>query len=178
MRMTITVSSGGGCHGTGDAGGINSHTFAKDGETLYLVRHPTCVFHSSVQMARPLKTCSRIHLTSRSLLIIPVMMASLQKMKRGYCLLEQRRRVRHLCLVFPVQNLQKLVMAIDEEFPILEYLIVDTSGKDIAVLRLPETLQTPRLRHFVLRGFACPVRSRLHRTSSACKAECSTEEES
>jgi len=39
--------------------------------------------------------------------------------------LEQRHRVRHLRLIFPVQNLQKLVMAIDEEFPILEYLIVD-----------------------------------------------------
>src|ERR1700679_904984 len=38
--------------------------------------------------------------------------------------LEQRHRVRHLRLIFPVQNLQKLVMAIDEEFPILEYLIV------------------------------------------------------
>ena len=86
--------------------------------------------------------------------------------------LEQRHRVRHLRLVFPVQNLQKLVMAIDEEFPILEYLIVDTSGKDIAVLRLPETLQTPRLRHFVLRGFACPVRSRLHPTSGGLVTLC------
>ena len=38
--------------------------------------------------------------------------------------LEQRHCVRHLRLVFPVQNLQKLVMAIDEEFPILEYLTV------------------------------------------------------
>ena len=38
--------------------------------------------------------------------------------------LEQRHRVRHLRLELPVQNLQKLVMAIDEEFPILEYLIV------------------------------------------------------
>ena len=37
--------------------------------------------------------------------------------------LEQRHRVRQLRLIFPVQNLQKLVMAIDEEFPILEYLI-------------------------------------------------------
>src|SRR5713101_7503145 len=38
--------------------------------------------------------------------------------------LEQRHRVRHLRLGFPVQNLQKLIVAIDEEFPILEYLIV------------------------------------------------------
>jgi hypothetical protein len=38
--------------------------------------------------------------------------------------LEQRHRVRHLRLIFPVQNLRKLVMAIDEEFPILEYLLM------------------------------------------------------
>jgi hypothetical protein len=37
--------------------------------------------------------------------------------------LEQRHRVRHLRLVIPVQNLQKVAMAINEEFPILEYLI-------------------------------------------------------
>jgi hypothetical protein len=79
--------------------------------------------------------------------------------------LEQRHRVRHLRLVFPVRNLLKLVMAIDEEFPILEHLIVDTSANDIAVLGLPETLQAPHLRHLVLRGFACPIRSRLHPTA-------------
>ncbi len=50
--------------------------------------------------------------------------------------LEQRHRVRHLRLIFPVQNLQKLVMAIDEEFPILEYLIVDPWAKDNTVLML------------------------------------------
>jgi hypothetical protein len=49
---------------------------------------------------------------------------------------------------------------------------VDTSGKDIAVLGLPETLQAPHLRHFVLRGFACPVRSRLHPTSGGLVTLC------
>jgi hypothetical protein len=79
--------------------------------------------------------------------------------------LEQRHRVRHLRLGFPVQNLPKLVMAIDEEFPILEYLIVDPSTKDDTPLVLPETLQAPHLRHFTLVGFACPIRSRLHPTA-------------
>jgi hypothetical protein len=37
--------------------------------------------------------------------------------------LDRRHRVRHLRLL-PVQNLQRLVVAIDEEFPFLEYLIV------------------------------------------------------
>ena len=38
--------------------------------------------------------------------------------------LEQRHRVRHLRLVIPVQSLQNLATAIDEEFPVLEYLIL------------------------------------------------------
>ena len=67
------------------AGGTASHMFAEDGETLYLVRHPTCVFRSSVQMARPFKTYSHIHLPFRSLLITAVTMVLLQKTKRGYC---------------------------------------------------------------------------------------------
>ncbi|KAF8488041.1 hypothetical protein F5888DRAFT_1639463 [Russula emetica] len=75
--------------------------------------------------------------------------------------LEQRHRVRHLRLVLPVWNLQKLVMAIDGEFPILEYLIVDSSPKYGTVLELPETLQAPLLRHLALRGFSCPIQSRL-----------------
>jgi hypothetical protein len=81
--------------------------------------------------------------------------------------LEQRHRVRHLRLFFPVRNLQKLVMAIDEEFSILEYLIVEHPLKDnMASLVLPETLQAPHLRHLALRGFACPIRTRLHPTSA------------
>jgi hypothetical protein len=78
--------------------------------------------------------------------------------------LEQRHRVRQLRLVFPVQNLQKLIKAIDEEFPILEYLIVDPSAKESTVLMLPVTLQAPHLRHLALSGFACPIRSPLHPT--------------
>ena len=80
--------------------------------------------------------------------------------------LEQRHRVRHLRLALPFQNLQKIVMAIDEEFPILEYLIVDPLARDDAVLVLPETLQAPHLRHFMLGSFACPIRPRLHPTAA------------
>src|SRR6266566_2754831 len=76
--------------------------------------------------------------------------------------LEQRHRVRHLRLVLPVQNLRKLVMAIDEEFPILEYLIVGPPVDDNTILMLPETLQAPNLHHFALNCFTHPIRSRLH----------------
>ena len=76
--------------------------------------------------------------------------------------LEQRDRIRHLRLVLPVQNLRKLVMAIDGEFPILEYLIVDPLMVDSTALMLSETLQAPNLRHLTLRRFAFPIRPRLH----------------
>ena len=79
--------------------------------------------------------------------------------------LGQRHRVRHLRLLLPVQNLRKLVMAIDEEFPILEYLIVDSWTTDNTTLTLPETLQAPNLHHLALGSFACPIRSRLHPTA-------------
>jgi hypothetical protein len=80
--------------------------------------------------------------------------------------LEQRHRVRHLRLVLPVKDLRKLIMAIDGELPILEYLIVDPRTKDSMALVLPETLQAPHLRHLVLHDFARPIRSRLHPTAT------------
>ena len=86
--------------------------------------------------------------------------------------LEQRHRVRHLRLDLPVQNLRRLVMAIDEEFPILEYLIVSPSAKDSTALVLPETLQAPHLRHLMLDGFACPIRPRLHPTAPGLVTLC------
>ena len=79
--------------------------------------------------------------------------------------LKQHDRLRHLRLVFPARILRKLVMAIDEEFPILEYLIVDPPMRDSTALMLPETLQAPNLRHLKLRGFTYPVRPRLHPTA-------------
>ena len=81
--------------------------------------------------------------------------------------LQRRDRVRHLRLYYPVQNLRKLVMAIDGEFPILEYLILETLTEDSMALVLPETLQTPHLRHLALNGFACPIRPRLHPVSTS-----------
>jgi hypothetical protein len=87
MKMKSTVSMGGGSYGTGDAGGINSHTFAKDGEISHLVRHPTCVFHSSTN-GTPVENM----LAHSPPLPLTVDYWSedgitLQKMKRGYCLL-------------------------------------------------------------------------------------------
>ena len=68
-----------------------------------------------------------------------------------------RDRVRRVRLGMPFPKLQKLIMAIDGEYPVLEYLIMDPSTMDKSTaLILPEALQTPHLRHLTLRGFALP----------------------
>jgi hypothetical protein len=82
--------------------------------------------------------------------------------------LEQRDRVRRVRLDMPLPNLQKLIMAIDEEYPVLEYLIMSFSKEDKSstVVMLPETLQAPHLRHIMLEGFALPIGSRLLKTAT------------
>ena len=61
-----------------------------------------------------------------------------------------------------VTKLQKLTLAMDEEYPILDYLIVVTPIEDNStILILPESLQAPHLRHLVLGGFSFPIGSRL-----------------
>jgi len=79
--------------------------------------------------------------------------------------LEQRDRVRHLRLSLPVRNLQKFVVAIDGEFPILEYMVVGPPIVDSTALTLRETLQAPHLKHLMLTGFAYPIGPRLHPTA-------------
>jgi hypothetical protein len=72
--------------------------------------------------------------------------------------LEQRDRVHRVRLRMSVPKLQKLIMVIDEEYPVLEYLVMGPPTVDeITTLKLPETLQAPRLRHLALLGFVLPV---------------------
>ena len=79
--------------------------------------------------------------------------------------LEQRDRVRRFRLRIPAPNLQKITVGIDE-YPVLEYLIMEPSTEDVnTALILPETLQTPHLRHLSLTGFALPIGSRLLTTA-------------
>ena len=76
--------------------------------------------------------------------------------------LRQYDRVRRVRLYMPPSSLQKFVTTMDEEYPILEYLIIYHPGEDkTTILTFPETLQAPHLRHLVLQGFALPTGSRL-----------------
>jgi hypothetical protein len=79
--------------------------------------------------------------------------------------LEQRDRVRRIRFYLPVLQLQKLIMAIDGEYPILEYLILTDLPEDKStVLILPETLETPHLRQLVI-DCSIPIRFQLLTTA-------------
>lgn len=67
--------------------------------------------------------------------------------------LRRRRRIRHVHLCIPVSNLQKVILAIDGEFPMLEYLFIKSLAVDKSVI-LPETLHAPILRHLILKNIA------------------------
>ena len=80
--------------------------------------------------------------------------------------LNQHSRVRRVRLWMPVTNLPKLILAMDDEYPILEHLIIMYPVEDRStILTFPETLQAPQLRHLTLFGFALPIRSRLLTTA-------------
>ena len=77
--------------------------------------------------------------------------------------LKQRDRVLRVRLD---TSLQRIITAMDEEYPILEYLVIKLPVEDKStILILPETLRAPQLRHLKLRGFAIPVGSRLLTTA-------------
>ena len=83
--------------------------------------------------------------------------------------LEQYHRIRRVRFLMPIPKLQKfinIIMAINEEYPVLEYLIMaPPMGNPSSTLMLPETFQAPHLRHLSLRGFVLPTGSRLLTTS-------------
>ena len=72
--------------------------------------------------------------------------------------LKQRERVLRVRLRLPVTGLQKFVAAMDEEYPILQFLVIGIPVEDKStILILPETLQAPHLRSLYLRGSALPI---------------------
>ena len=72
-----------------------------------------------------------------------------------------RHRVHRIRLEMSVPNLQRLVTAMDEEFPILEFLYITAPTKQDSNLIIPQTFQTPHLRHLVLDNVICPITSPL-----------------
>ena len=80
--------------------------------------------------------------------------------------LEKYDRVLRVRLLMPPTSLQKLIPTMDEEYPILEHLIIVHPIEDkTTILIFPETLQAPHLRHLTLVGFTLPIGSRLLTTA-------------
>ena len=75
--------------------------------------------------------------------------------------LAQRERVKRIRIGVPVLMLQKLIMALDGEYPILEYLILwDLPEGKSTVLILPKTLEAPNLCHLAI-DCSIPIRFQL-----------------
>jgi len=65
--------------------------------------------------------------------------------------LQHRAQVRRIRLVFPCSHERKLFMAIEMEFPMLEYLYIGISDQEVRPdLKIPHTFQAPRLCHLAL----------------------------
>ena len=69
--------------------------------------------------------------------------------------LRQRERVLRVRLRAPVASLQKLNAALDDEYPILEFLVIQLPVEDKStILIFPEMFQAPHLRCLRPRGFS------------------------
>lgn len=75
--------------------------------------------------------------------------------------LQHRGRVRRIRLDMPSPNLERLILAMDGEFPILENFVLMPPNKHHAGMVLPEAFQAPHLRHLILVNFALPIGSAL-----------------
>jgi len=80
--------------------------------------------------------------------------------------LRHHHRVRRIRLSMPVSNLQKVLEALDNEFPILEWLYIRPPVDQNMSLTLPKLFRAPQLRHLKLSNFAFPVGSPLLTTAT------------
>ena len=81
--------------------------------------------------------------------------------------LQHRDRVRRIRLLKHIPILEKLIMSLDGEFPILEFLLIEHQRyhrpvvEKITNLNLPETFRAPNLRQLVLKNFSISIQSPL-----------------
>ena len=81
--------------------------------------------------------------------------------------LKQHGRVRRIRFHNAGTIVQKLIMAMDEEYPILEVLYITRPNEDGTTISIfPETLLAPHLRYLALKGFTFPIRSRILTTAT------------
>ena len=79
--------------------------------------------------------------------------------------LQHRDRVRRIRIIKPTLILQKLIIALDGEFPVLEFLLIWHQRyhwpvvESITNLNFPETFRAPHLRQLLLKNSATPIES-------------------
>lgn len=79
--------------------------------------------------------------------------------------LGRRDRIRRIRLRLPVLNLRRLTMAMDEKFPMLEYLYIGPPTEHNTSLDFPPNFQAPALRNLLLKFFAFPIATPLLTTA-------------
>ncbi|KAI0246015.1 hypothetical protein BJV78DRAFT_212806 [Lactifluus subvellereus] len=79
--------------------------------------------------------------------------------------LQHRDRVRRIGLWIPASNLRNLIVAIDEQYPILDHLFIRAWSEDNGSLILPKTFQAPHLCELRLFSTALPIQSPLLTTT-------------
>ena len=75
--------------------------------------------------------------------------------------LQHSDRVRRIRFRMPSSNLQNLILAMDKEFPILEYLYIAPPTKHSTTVVFQKTVRAPQLRQLILINLAIPIGSPL-----------------
>ena len=79
--------------------------------------------------------------------------------------LQHRDRIRRIRIIKPTPILQKLIISLNGEFPILEFLLIWHQRyhwpltEPTAKLNLPDTFRAPHLCQLLLKNFATPIES-------------------
>ena len=79
--------------------------------------------------------------------------------------LGHRDRIRRIRLRLPAPNLQRLTTAMDQKFPMLEYLYMGPPAEHNTSLDFPQHFQAPHLRNLLLNFFALPISTPLLTTA-------------
>ena len=144
--------------------------FAKDGEESYSGQHPTWVLDLSLVCTIGTPVADMLAHSPPLPLVIDYVNGNnditAEEEEGAILALKHYNRVRRVRLFMSATSLQKLIVAMDGEYPILEYLIISGPFQDeSSICQIPETLQAPNLRHLMMYGFALPMESRLLTTA-------------
>ena len=104
-------------------------------------------------------------------LFVAANITSAGEYKEGVLLaLKHRDRVRCIRLRAFVPSLARLVVAIEEGFPMLEYLYIEPMSAPDSNWSLPSTFRAPRLRHLILFYIDFPTGSILYYLQSPSRS--------